>query len=72
MRAAATQFGGSRTNLIRTLEAGHELGLLAAPPRGGGHIVPSSRMACAFLAFMASFLGYFQHHTRIALARITG
>ncbi|WCM27258.1 hypothetical protein NDN01_25295 [Sphingomonas sp. QA11] len=72
MRATAKQFGGSRSNLIRTLESGYHLGLLDAPPRGGSHILPSSRMTCAFLAFMASFLGYFQHHTRIALARITG
>ncbi|MEO7466349.1 MAG: hypothetical protein ABIV36_04995, partial [Sphingobium limneticum] len=61
-----------RSNLIRTLESGYDLGLLDAPPRGGSHILPSSRMTCAFLAFMASFLGYFQHHTHIALARITG
>ena len=71
MRATARQFGGSRSNLIRMLEAGYELGLLELPPRGGSCILLSSRMTCAFLAFMASFLGYFQHHSGIALARIT-
>lgn len=70
MRATAKRFGGSRSNLIRVLEGGYAAGLLDAPSRGGSHIVVSSRMTCAFLAFMASFLGYFQQHTRIALARI--
>ena len=70
MRAAAKRFGSSRSNLVRALEAGYERGLLDAPPRGGSHIVLSSRMTCAFLAFMASYLGYFLQHTRIALARI--
>jgi len=71
LRKSADRIGGSRTNLCRALESGYELGLLDAPPHGGAHIVLSSRMACAYLGFMASFLGNFQRHTRIALARLT-
>ncbi len=70
MRAAAKQFGGSRSNLMRALDSGYATGLLDEPPRGGSHVVLSPRMACAFLAFMASFLGYFEQHARIALGRI--
>lgn len=70
LRTIAKQFGGSRSNLLRLLESSYELGLLDAPPRGGRYVLMSSRMVCAFLCFMASFLGYFELHTRIALERI--
>lgn len=70
MRKMCGQFGGSRSNLRRLLERGYELGLLDAPPKGGAHILLSSRMLCAFLAFLASFLGYFRLHSGIGLERI--
>ena len=67
IRSAAQQFSGSRSNLLRLLRSGHELGLLDQPP-GSGAIHFSDRMTCAFLAFMASLLGYFQVHAQAALA----
>jgi len=70
MRSAAKQFGGSRSNFMRLLESGYELGLLEMPPHAGCGIVFSNRMTCAFLAFMASFLGYFEMHAHIALERV--
>jgi hypothetical protein len=71
LRSSAKRFGGSRTNLVRVLENGYDSGLLDAPPRGGAHVLFSSRMVCAFLTFIASYLSYFQDHSRIALGRIT-
>ena len=70
MRRISKQFGGSRSNLLRVLETGHELGLLDAPPASGKHILFSSRTVCAYIAFIASFLSFFQDHTMIALRRI--
>lgn len=70
MRATARQFGGSRSNLMRLLETGYEIGLLDEPPRGGSNVVLSSRMVCSFLTFMASFLGYFEESAAAALQTI--
>jgi hypothetical protein len=70
LRNAREQFGGSRSNLRRLLESAYERGLLDAPPQNGNHIVFSQRMLCAYLSFMASYLGNFQTHAQIALARI--
>lgn len=70
LRHHARDFAGSRSNLRRLLEGAYDLGLLDAPPQGGAHIILSSRMLCAFLSFIASYLGYFHHHTKIALARL--
>lgn len=67
LRSTASRFGGSRSNLLRLLESGHELGLLDAPPRGGKQIILSSRMICSFLGFMASYLGYFEIRARLVL-----
>ena len=71
LRTLAKQFGGSRSNLMRALENGYELGLLDAPPRSGSHVVLTPLMACAFLGFMANYLSFFEHRSAIALARIT-
>jgi hypothetical protein len=72
LRNAGQQFGGSRSNLRRLLESAYALGLLDAPPQNGMHIVFSSRMVCAYLCFMASFLGHFQVNAQVALAWING
>lgn len=68
IRSAASQFGCSRTNLLRLLDEGFEMGLVEERPRNGGGIRFSKLMISAFLTFMASFLGYFQLHTHAALA----
>lgn len=70
LNAVSTRFGGSRSNLRRMLESAYSLGLLEVPPQNGKRIVFSPRMICAFLTFMASFLGYFQTHSHIALSRV--
>jgi hypothetical protein len=70
LRKTGGQFGGSRSNLRRLLERGYELGLLDSPPKGGAHIILSTRMLCSFLTFLASFLGYFRVHSAIGLERI--
>ncbi len=68
----AKQFGGSRSNLIRLLDSAYAHGLLDAPPRLGREVVLSSRMLCAFLTFIASYLDYYEHHTRIGRTRCAG
>lgn len=70
LRHHGRDFAGSRSNLLRLLEGAYDLGLLDAPPQGGAHIILSSRMLCAFLSFIASYLGYFHHHAKTALADI--
>lgn len=70
MRAIAKGFGGSRSNLLRLLERGHELGLLDQPPCGGANIVFSSRMVCSYFGFIASFLDNFHRHSLIGLDRL--
>jgi hypothetical protein len=69
LRTLGKDFGGSRSNLRRLLESAYDLGLLDAHPKGGAHILLSSRMLCAFLTFIASYLGYFAQHTEIALSK---
>jgi hypothetical protein len=66
----ARRFGGSRSNLIRLLDSAYAQGLLDAPPRLGRAVVLSPQMLCAFLTFIASYLGYYEQHTQIGLARI--
>jgi hypothetical protein len=63
LRKFAGEVGGSRSNLNRLLNKAYEQGLLDVPPRGGAEIVLSSRMLCAFLAFIASYLSHYQQHT---------
>lgn len=70
LREIAKRFGGSRSNLLRLLERGLELGLLDEPPRGGAQVVFSSRMVCSYIAFIASFLDNFHRHARIGLGRL--
>jgi DNA-binding transcriptional ArsR family regulator len=70
MREIARRFGGSRTNLLRLLEAGYEQGLLDAPPQDGKYVQFSSRMVCALLAYIASFLGNFHRHAEIGFGRL--
>jgi hypothetical protein len=68
MRQVSAEFGGSRSNLRRLLESAYELGLLEAPPRAGT-VTISSRLACAFLSFIAGFLGFFEYHTHAAIEK---
>jgi hypothetical protein len=70
LRSKARDFGGSRTNLLRLLESGYEEGLLAEPPRGGNHVLFSSRMVCSYLGFIASYLSNFQRHAAIGLGQL--
>jgi hypothetical protein len=63
LRTFGRDVGGSRSNLRRVLESAFEQGLLDAPPQGGAHILMSSRMLCAFLTFIASYLSNYQSHT---------
>ncbi len=63
LRTFARDVGGSRSNLNRLLEKAYAEGLLDEPPRGGSQIVLSSRMLCAFLSFIASYLSHYQSHT---------
>ena len=70
LRRTAKQFGGSRSNLIRLLGEAHDLGLLEIDPRLGREVRFTTTMTSAFLTFLASFLGYFELHTQMALERI--
>jgi hypothetical protein len=56
--AHGRRFGVSRSHLRRLLESAWSKGLLAAPPRNGAHILPTPELAAAFIACMASELGY--------------
>lgn len=71
IRSLAKQFSGSRSNLLRLLDRAYEMDLLDEPPGVNGLVRPSSRLCCAFLTFMASFLGFFEMHTKAALAART-
>jgi hypothetical protein len=70
LRHFGRDFGGSRSNLLRLLEGAYQAGLLEAPPQGGAHIHFTSRMTCAFLSFIASYLDNYERCTRVALARL--
>jgi DNA-binding MarR family transcriptional regulator len=70
IRRSARRFGGSRTNLLRVLESGFQQGLLDEPPLGGQRVIFSARMTCAFIAFIASFLGNFRGHALTGLERL--
>lgn len=58
--AFGKSFGVSRTHLRRLLETAHAAGLLLEPPRNGTHIVLAPALVAAFLACMASELGYYR------------
>lgn len=68
MREVSERFGGSRSSLRRLLECAYELDLLDAPPRAGT-VTISSRLACAFLTFIAAFLAFLEHHAVAAVER---
>jgi hypothetical protein len=70
LRDASSRFGGSRTNLRRLLDRGHELGLLALRPDATTPIIFTSRMICAFLTFIASYLSNFQQCAQSGLAEL--
>lgn len=65
--AFGKQFGVSRSQLRRLLDAAHERGLLDTPPHNGANIVLSEALVGAFLAWLASYLENFQRCTREAL-----
>ena len=68
--AFGKQFGVSRSQLRRLLDAAHEIGLLDAPPHNGSNIVLSEVLVGAFLAWLASYLENFQRCTREALTAL--
>ncbi|MFO1035116.1 MAG: hypothetical protein U1E15_14030 [Hyphomicrobiales bacterium] len=67
LAAFGKKFSVSRSHLRRLLESAHELGLLAAPPRNGTHILLSDITVASFLSCMASELGYYRGHALAAL-----
>ena len=64
------EYGGSRSHLRRLLEGAFADGLLEAPPANGADIRISPRLACAFLAWFASYLAGYQRSALAALAEL--
>lgn len=70
LKIFGARFGVSRSHLRRLLESAHAEGLLDTSPRNGSHILLAPKLVAAFLACMASELGYYRTHALAASAAL--
>ena len=66
------QYGGSRSHLRRLLETAYAKGYLLAPPSNGSNIVLSPKLVCAYMTWIASYLGGYYRSATDALAELEG